>query len=99
MTTIYRSYSVEDKQTKFKMDIGDGIDRYFKLVREDHMFCEFTNTGEEEVLGWCTWNRDDNGVWFVGDSSRGTGKAVAKYAFNDKLDEIHLQLLAEKELL
>jgi len=81
-----------------KLEWPDGQDRYYSLVTENYMRCEF---GEGTVFpsGWCEWFRDKDGVWKVVSSSRGEGKAIAKPGFGVILDDIHLQLLAERELL
>lgn len=80
-------------------DHGDGQDRYYELLAENHMHCIFTEAGKEETVGWCRWKRDDNGVWKVTVTGDGPGKAVARPFFGDILDNIHVQLIAEKELL
>ena len=74
-------------------------DRHFELLAENYLFCRFTEVNKDETIGWCKWNRDVNGYWWVIDSSRGTGEAIARDTFGTLLDEIHLKLIAEKELL
>lgn len=76
-----------------------GQDRHFELLAENYLFCRFTEVDKDETVGWCKWNRDCNGVWSVLDSSRGPGETVARAFFGDILDDIHLKLIAEKELL
>lgn len=79
-----------------KLEWPDGQDRYYSLVTENYMKCLFKG-GDPD--GWCDWFRDEEGVWRVVSSSRGEGKAIAKPGFGDILDDIHLQLLAERELI
>lgn len=76
-----------------------GQDRHFELLAENYLFCRFTEVGKDETIGWCKWNRNSNGRWNVLDSSRGNGEAIARENFGNLLDDIHLKLIAEKELL
>jgi len=81
-------------------DISDGQKRHYSLIKEDCMYCEFTDDGNDsEIVGWCYWIRSNWGGWEVSTSSRGDGNAVAKPSFCIILDEIHMQLLVEMEVL
>lgn len=82
-----------------KLEWPDGQDRHFSLIRERELYCIFTNANEEEQTGWCWWIKEENECWYVKQSSRGPGKSIAKESFGDILDEIHLQLIAEQELV
>ena len=84
-----------------KLELPDGQDRYYSLVTENYLHCEFKGVhgSYNDPDGYCDWFRDEDGVWRVVSTSRGEGKAIAKPGFGDILDGIHLQLLAERELL
>lgn len=79
----------------------DGQIRTFVLVKENCMICQFANEEEpNEPTGWCWWTFDvDDLKWHVMTTSRGEGVSVANSRFTIFLNEVHLQLLAERELL
>ena len=86
------------------VELSDGQLRDFTLMYEGGLFCEFIIDGyigphKANMNGWCYWKRNDAGLWYTVYTNNGEGKAVAKPPFGAMLDEVHLQLIAEKELL
>lgn len=75
--------------------------RTYTLIKENHIYCSFSLKENPDVeSGWCTWARDtDDGSWYVVKTSDGDGKGIARPWFMDVLDEIHVRLIVEKELL
>jgi len=82
---------------------GDGQVRAYQLVREGFMICRFYNEEDYgnsaiECTGWCTWILREN-IWHVSNTSKGEGRSIARPGFGSVLNEIHLQLIAEEELV
>lgn len=75
--------------------------RTYTLIKENHIYCSFSLKENPDVeSGWCTWEYNiGDGFWYVIETSRGEGKGIAQHWFMDVLNEIHLRLIVEKELL
>lgn len=85
--------------TSVRLQIIDDQDRHFSLIRENLMRCVFTPTNKDKELGWCNWVKRTDKMWYVSNSSRGKGTARATYYFGDILDDVHTELIIERELL
>ena len=83
------------------IDVGDGQLRTYTLVKEGELHCDFyLIENRTEKTGWCDWlfNLKFN-RWEVSMTNDGAGQAAARQHWNSILDDVQVQLIAEKELL